>query len=197
VESIPFAASQASPDTWWAQPAFVLRATAYTAQGKNASTTRYTSDGAVAIVGSVNYDAFNRVISETDPAGLTITHEYDAADNLLKTTYPAVTSSGEVQGTAVTYQRSPYNAAVADTVVDRAGNTTHFAYDANFRLITEANTLGGTTNRTFDVLGRVFTETDPAGNLTHHGVQSPRPADQDYASGSRRRNTRAHRSANL
>ncbi|MDD2763158.1 MAG: chitobiase/beta-hexosaminidase C-terminal domain-containing protein [Opitutaceae bacterium] len=178
-ESIPLAAAQSIPADWWTQPAFILRETAYNAWGEVVSTTTYTADplpatGYSLLATTSAYDLFGRKISETETpvlsgvegAGLTRTFEYDAADNLVKVVYPPVASSGETQPTAEVYVRSPHHAALVESLIDRAGNRTSYAYDEALRVVAETNTLGGVTHRGYDALGRVAGEADPAGGNT-------------------------------
>jgi large repetitive protein len=167
-ESIALNPSQAPPAEWWTQASYVLQATTYTPRGKTATTTRYTVEGAVTrtVTNSYTYDAFDRLVAEIDAAGLTVTHVYDAADGLQQTIYPPVASSGEVTPTSITYLRSPHNAAVVSATVDRAGNTTHYVHDKNFRVVEETNSLGGVTRTTYDVLNRVTKVVQPGGETT-------------------------------
>ncbi len=112
------------------------------------------------------YDDFGRRSTTTSPAGGTVTYSYDAADNLIRVIYPPVVGSGETLPTSEVLLRSPHNAQVVDSIVDRSGNTTHFSYDAALRVTEEVSPLSGTTRRTYDALGRVRTVTDPASNIT-------------------------------
>jgi RHS repeat-associated protein len=172
-ESIPLPASQTAPDQWWTQPAFVLREAAYDPSGDVSSVATYTAavpdeGSSLGATTAYAFDEFGRKVSETDPAGLTRTFSYDAADHLLSVTYPPVPSSGETQGAAELYLRSPNNAGAVVATIDRAGNRTGFSYDGALRVVSETNSLGGITNRTFDALGRVVSQTDPAGNITSY-----------------------------
>ena len=166
--SIPMPATQAVPTNWWTQPSSVLQSTSYTAWGKVASTTLYTANGSSVQQATTQYayDGFGRKTGDTDPAGLTRTYAYDAADDLLSVTYPAIASSGSALPTVETYMRSPNNGALVDTFVDRAGNATAYGYDGALRPVRVTNSLSGVTVNTFDPLGRVASQTDPANNTT-------------------------------
>jgi RHS repeat-associated protein len=191
--SIPLPATQAVPANWWTQPSYVLQATTYDAWGEIASTTKYTVNGSSvqSAVTTYAYDNFGRKISENLSAsetlsgvegpGLTITFSYDAADNLLTTTYPPVASSGQTLPTTETLLRSPYNASLIDAFEDRSGHVTNYSYDEALRQREITTSLGGVTDRTFDALGRIATKTDPAGttsyayDLFNHPVQVTDP----------------------
>jgi YD repeat-containing protein len=166
-ESIPLPASQSAPADWWTQNTCILKATTYTTWGEMASQTSYTHSGSALVATTTfAYDLFGRKVSDTDPAGLTRSYTYDAADNVVTVSYPPVVSSGDAQPTSVTYLRSPNNCTLIDAVLDRAGQATHYTYDNALYQTDATNSLGGVTHRTFDALGRVASQTDPANNTT-------------------------------
>jgi RHS repeat-associated protein len=168
--SIPLSATQAIPDSWWTQPAYILQSKTYTTWGETASTTDYNTSATgspLLATTSSAYDTFGRKVSETEATGLTLTYTYDAADNLLTTTYPSVASSGQTLPTTETYLRSPYNASLVDAFEDRSGHVTNYSYDEALRQREITTSLGAVTDFTFDALGRVATKTDPAGTTSY------------------------------
>lgn len=164
-ESIPLAAAAPLPATWWEQPAYLFRVTTYTRFGEVDSSTAYTVvDGEIhTATTSSLYDALGQKVSETQSSAidgvvvtaLTRTSEYDLAGNPTRTNYPPVTSSGATTGTSETLVRSPYNAALVESVIDRTGAITRYTYDAASRPVDETNAFGGITRRRYDALGRV------------------------------------------
>ena len=73
--------------------------------------TRYnaTASGVESSTSSLAYDDFGRISAETDAAGVTFEHRYNAADDRIQTIFPAVAGSGSNQTTSILYLRSPYN----------------------------------------------------------------------------------------
>jgi RHS repeat-associated protein len=179
--SIPLSATQAMPNNWWTQPAYVRQATAYDAWSEVASTTRYTVNGSTvqSAVTTYIYDSFGRKMSEKQSGSqtdgsttvnnepLTVNFSYNAADNLLTTTYPPVASSGAILSTTESYSRSPYNDSLVDAFEDRSDLVTSYVYNEALRQKEFTTSLGAVTGYTYDALGRVATQTDPAGTTSY------------------------------
>jgi len=95
----------------------------------------------------------NRVTAVRDPAGNTLTIEYDAAGNPTRITDP-------LGGTAT----STYNSRGQRlTATDALGRTARFTYDALGNLATTTDALGVVTRYTRDALGRVTALTEAVG----------------------------------
>ena len=75
--------------------------------------------------------------------------------------------SWESQKTYSTTGERTYNNLVSqDSVADGLGNTTHYTYDGQGRLIRVTLPNAETTTYTYDDAGNVLTMTDAAGNVT-------------------------------
>ena len=131
--------------------------------------TKYEYDGLGYLTKTVNadgktaatftYDAFDRIATQTDSLGYTLSFSYDAADRLTKETYPDGTSD------QYTYKN-------LDLVShsDRLGNTTSYAYDADRRLVSTTDALGNATTRTYYENGDLKSQTDANGNTTSWNI---------------------------
>ena len=80
------------------------------------------------------YDAYGRRRTVTDPAGLTLTYDYDSLDRVTKVTYPDTT-----------YEQTIYNRLDAEKRRDRLGRTTQTLFDAIRRPVATRDALGQTT----------------------------------------------------
>ena len=149
-ESVPQPAGTTLPSGWQNYPENVLRQVAYNAWGEVISTK---TSGQVAI--TRNYDRMGRMTTQSTSEGLTLTYTYDAADNLLKITWPVVTTSGSSQKTSVAYTRSPANASLVMAVTDRTGAVTAYGYDSSLRAVSQTLPQGATLRTEYDDLGRV------------------------------------------
>jgi YD repeat-containing protein len=109
------------------------------------------SDGTVA-VSKTAYDAFDRVITQTDPAGYTTTHAYDARGNLIKT-FKQVWKGGESDYSSL----QSYGPSL----------TSYAAYDAVGRVTAQVDGRGGSQVRRYDPLGNVLAQKDERGVVTH------------------------------
>ena len=146
-----------------------------------------------------SYDANGNLTASQDRNGNNTVYAYDNGHNLLTIKTPdgtqALTNNFDSSGRltysrdALGYQVSFTNnvAAQTQTITDRNGNPTTYAYDqdgnitqvtdalnnittstydANDNKLSETNALGKTTNYTYDTLGNRLTETDPLNHTT-------------------------------
>lgn len=162
-ESIPTAT--ALTGNWWATSANVLQQTGYNIWGQ----ANATSNLAGGLTGTT-YDAFGRLATQTDAAGLTLTYIYTALDQPLEVRYPAL---GTQPATKIQYAYNSNNGALLDSVTDRAGNSTSFRYDKLFRRIAQRTSLnqpsGPEQITTYDPFGRVKTLANEVGDTTTMG----------------------------
>jgi len=134
------------------------------------------------------YDAWSRVLTETDALGIVTKYEYDARGNLTRQTadYTADGRTGRNVVTEYTYnpnnqllrQRTVADGIVQETsrsydvnrklaaATDGNGNTTTFAYDAADQLIAETDPLGHTTTYAYTARGELAAATGPDGMVT-------------------------------
>ncbi len=159
--------------------------------------TRITGPGGQSLL--YGYDAADNLTSMTDPSGAASDYRYEnpkvphgltsytdpLGRLLLKTTYDdagRITSQTDALGRAITVNTD--NTAQRQTIKDRNGNTTTYAFDGRGNITQVTNALGGvtryaydaqdnetevtdplgrTTTRTYDAYGNVTSETDPLG----------------------------------
>lgn len=118
----------------------------------NADGTTYTDR----TVSTREYDAADRLISNTDVNGKTTTYSYDADGRLITKTDP--------MGNVTHYK---YDAMGRRTVVeDGDGHTVTTTYDLAGHPIAVTNPDGQTTKTSYDALGRAVSVTDPKGYQT-------------------------------
>jgi YD repeat-containing protein len=99
------------------------------------------------------YDSLNRLISETNPFGKTVTSGYDAMGNRTDLTYP--------DGSEVTYSFDPSNLL---TSVEAPSAGVSYGYDAANRLTEVSRDNGVDTTYTYDTAGRTT-------GLTHSNAE--------------------------
>ncbi|HVN87418.1 MAG TPA: DUF6531 domain-containing protein, partial [Candidatus Binatia bacterium] len=129
------------------------------------------------------YDTRGRVSRRTDPLGASETFAYDVADNL--------TAHTDRKGQVTTYS---YDALNRPTGVQYADSASHFAYDAQGRMIL-AGDASGDIQRTYDLAGRMTQEAtsqgaidyiyDAAGRRTSMSVVGQTPVSYSYDAASR------------
>ncbi|HOA61932.1 MAG: immunoglobulin domain-containing protein [Verrucomicrobia bacterium] len=150
-ESIPLAPTNDLPaSNWWTDNSVVLNRTWHNPWSQPVATSN--------IVGAVTatvYDAFGRRFTHTDAAGLTLTNEYTALDQLSAINYPVVsTAPPGSPSTSIRYAYDPYNAQMLVSTTDRANLTTHYGYDRRFQRTSELSSWGALTTYGIDELGR-------------------------------------------
>ena len=102
------------------------------------------------------YDYRHGLLEVIDPRGVrAVRNEYDAAGRLIGTT--------DAAGQAVTFV---HDLAARETVTDRLGHVTLYAYDAAGNVLRETDTLGHVTRHSYDAYGNELTRTDPLGRIT-------------------------------
>ncbi len=138
--------------------------------------------GLTPLQNSFTYDpVFNRVLTSTDPMGLTTTFQYDTKGNLEQIEQPEVDS--QTPTTLFTYNtrgqiltktdaegrvtRNTYDSATADllsTIVDDGGLnlTTQFGYNPVGNVTSESDPMGRTTAYDYDDMRRRIQEISPA-----------------------------------
>jgi large repetitive protein len=112
---------------------------------------------------SASYDGLGRRTSSTDAAGLTLTSSYNALDQVTSVGYPAV---GSAAATSIQYGYDSANSQLLDSMIDRAGNTTTYQYDARLLKTQETASNGAVTQYVYDPLGRLFQQTDALNETT-------------------------------
>jgi RHS repeat-associated protein len=150
---------------------------AYDAAGNTTSMT-----DALGNVTTYSYDANGKKTGETikqtingAQQTLTTSYQYDAAERLLKTTYPDGTS------TSSTY--SPISQRLTST--DELGRVTAYTYDEIGRLVTTTRPDATAETQTYDAENRRLTSTDPAGNTTRFAYDNVgRLTNTKFADGS-------------
>ncbi len=162
-ESIPLAPTNAVPgEGWWLDNNLVRTRTTYNAWGQTVGTSN--------IVGAVTatvYDGLGRRFTHTDAAGLTLTNEYNALDQVLAIGYPVVSSAPEGSPpTSIRYGYDERNARLLVSTTDRANLTTRYSYDKGFHRISELSSWGARTTYRIDAMGRQVAVTNALGEVT-------------------------------
>ncbi len=122
---------------------------------------------------SYTYDAFGRVLTQTDSEGLTVTYAYDALDRLTKEAYP--------DGTARLYTWTNLDLTA---VTDRQGRTTKFTYDADRNIASITAPQGDVTHFAYYENGELKSATDANGNITTWSIDiEGRPTGKTFADG--------------
>jgi RHS repeat-associated protein len=122
-----------------------------------------------------SYDASNRLVSQTDPAGNTITFSYgsnqttvtDPNGHTTVHTYDGngrLLSEQDALGYIQSYSWDTNNNLTALT--DRRGNVWSFTYDNRGNVLSQTDPLGNTSSFTYNTRNRVLTVTDPLGHQT-------------------------------
>lgn len=128
---------------------------------------------------TVEYDALDRVIRETDNAGLSASYQYDALGNLeratnregreLRSVFDPLgrrTEAVNFDGSKIVYD---YDAVGNRTLeVDENGSSTSYDYDPLDRLVRVTFADGATRITTYDANGNPTSETNRAGNTTNY-----------------------------
>jgi RHS repeat-associated protein len=162
-QSIPLAPASALPTgDWWTDNAVVRDRTWYNPWGQPIATSNI-----VGAVTSALYDAFGRRVTHTDAAGLTLTNEYNALDQLLAIHYPVVSSAPPGSPpTSIRYGYDPHNAQMLVSTTDRANLTTRYGYDRRFQRASELSSWGALTTYRTDELGRQTAVTNALNEVT-------------------------------
>src|SRR6185436_13145833 len=105
------------------------------------------------------YDAYDRVATTTDATGYVLRYSYDDLDRLTRTTYPDDT-----------FEQYVYDRLDLVSVVDRRGQVTSYAYDANRRRTSVTDPLGRVTRFDYYDNGVLEAVTEPGGNVTTWGI---------------------------
>ena len=131
---------------------------AWDANGNRLSETQFrTMDGVLtALTTSYAYDAADRLVKVTDPAGGTRRIEYDAAGH--------VTANIDALGRRTAYEYDPLGRLVRTTYPD--GSTETRTYDAEGNLLSRTDAAGRVTSWEYDERGRVVTGIRPGGATT-------------------------------
>ena len=124
------------------------------------------------------YDALDREVTVTDPAGVETTTDYDFAGNVISTTSGGVTTTSVFDGlghatevsvdTSTTFQDFDARGLDVETV-DATSVTATAAYDLGGRMVSEileSDAGNLETSYTLDLLGRETSSTTPEGTTT-------------------------------
>lgn len=129
------------------------------------------------------YDAWNHLVTTTDPLGHTMTAGYDADGNQTSETdannrttiysYDFADRRTLTKRADNTTLRTDYHpdGTIADTV-DGANQTTTYVYDAQGRRTTRTDPAQRTTVWKYDPAGRLLSVTDAAGRATSYGYDA-------------------------
>jgi YD repeat-containing protein len=101
------------------------------------------------------YDAFDRVATMRDASGHTMRYTYDGLDRLTRTIYPDDT-----------FEQYVYDRRDLVAVIDRRGQVTSYAYDANRRRTSVTDPLGRVTRFDYYDNGVLKAVTEPCGAVT-------------------------------
>lgn len=104
---------------------------------------------------SYAYDAFNRILTQTDSEGWSETFSYDNANRVTSISYPDGTQD-----------RYTYNKLDLASHTDRLGRITVYAYDADRRLVSVTDATGHQTLFGYNPDGQMISRTDPNTNQT-------------------------------
>ena len=127
----------------------------------------------------LTYDTFGRVATSTDSEGYTLAYAYDAADRLVRVSFPDTTTRQYV-----------YTNLDLTSVTDRQGNTTQYAYDAVRNLLSATDPLNHITSLGYYENQSLKSLTDPNGNTTIWNIDvQNRVTGKQYADGSQVTNT--------
>jgi RHS repeat-associated protein len=102
------------------------------------------------------YDADNRVSTEVNAAGDTVTKTFDGVGNTITVTSP------NLNVTTNTYDALNRLIQVTDT----AGLFSTYSYDNEGNRLSYGDGNGNTTSHSYDVVNRLITSTDPLGKIT-------------------------------
>ncbi|HEX5592036.1 MAG TPA: RHS repeat-associated core domain-containing protein [Solirubrobacterales bacterium] len=124
------------------------------------------------------YDSSDRVVSQTDPAGRTITFKYEAFHTTITNQ-----ATGAVTDEWFTSYNEPYS--VTHGYGTPQATTSTFAYDEAGHLIRATDGLGHTTLYGYDIAGNRTSEKDPLGheslwsfNATHELISASTPGGE-------------------
>ena len=132
----------------------ILTRNAYDLRGNLVSTTQSFVDGSDARTTTYAYDLLNRQVEVTDGEGFSTSTVYDDFGNQVSIT----------RGQYLVSSSDPsYSAAKA---VQAFPETTTFTYDADNRLVSQADPLGHVTTYTYDAIGNRLSTTDANGHST-------------------------------
>ena len=106
---------------------------------------------------SCTYDPNGRVLSYTNAEGHTSTFEYDALGRIMTNT--------DALGNSIYYSYDANGNML--TRLDRNGHATIYTYDAMNRRISATDALGNVTNYIYDAMGKVVQITNALGNATN------------------------------
>ena len=127
----------------------------------------------------LTYDTFGRVATSTDSEGYMLAYAYDAADRLVRVSFPDTTTRQYV-----------YTNLDLTSVTDRQGNTTQYAYDAVRNLLSATDPLHHITSLGYFENQSLKNLTDPNGNTTIWSIDvQNRVTGKQYADGSQVTNT--------
>ncbi|HDH04974.1 MAG TPA: hypothetical protein ENH01_04575 [Nitrospirae bacterium] len=110
------------------------------------------------ILQSFTYDSIGRIDTATDAAGLTLDYDYNDLNNITKATYP------DTKFTSYTY--SSCCPRLIDSITDRSGNITSYAYDAMKRIIESIDPEGRAVKYEYDANGNLAKLIDINNNVT-------------------------------
>lgn len=114
------------------------------------------------ITTKIEYTAGGQVSANVDPQGRRTAYAYDSTGRLASTTYP------DGGTTSSTYDASGNK--TSDT--DRQGKITRYEYDALDRLVKTIASDGTSTSTNYDTAGRVASTTDAGGNTVTNGYDA-------------------------
>ena len=108
------------------------------------------------------YDSYNRLLTQTDSEGYTLTYSYDNANRPTQTLYPDGTT-----------EQTIYDRLDAVFRKDRIGRWTQDSFDNMKRISYEIDPLGRKTQYTWCDCGSLSALTDPNGHVTswNHDLQ--------------------------
>jgi len=116
---------------------------------------------------ATEWDALDRAVAETDPAGTARKTIYDENGNVVRreTLVPGMPPRTDVTQIFDDADR-------LESVVDALGKTTRLEYDARGRLVRTISPLGNTSTLEYDPDGNVVKEIDPTGAITTHAYDA-------------------------
>jgi RHS repeat-associated protein len=144
----------------------------------NATTMSYTNGRLTSVTDpagrslSYEYDAGGMVAAITDPAGLTVTYSYTGG-HLTSVRYSAITQAQWAFGYDAAHQLT--------SMTDARGHTTTTAYDASRRVISQTDALNRT--RTWSYTPNTTTITNPGGDVTRQVFEDGQPVQITRALG--------------